>query len=149
MSLKRFSHGFGESNYHLVLVPKYRRRIFKDVDVAEGCRHLLYEIAERYGYSILALEVMEDHIHLFIEMHPTHSVSKTFQLFKGITARRLFQQFPKLKYQLWGGHLWTRGKFFRSVGEVTNERIEFYINESQRGGIFTKGQQRSLNDYAE
>jgi putative transposase len=147
MSLRSFSHAFGESNYHLVFVPKYRRKIFKNIHTARGCKMVFQEIAEKYGYKILALEVMEDHIHLFLEMHPTHSLSCTFQLFKGISARKLFWRFPSLKKKLWGGHLWSRGKFFRSVGEVTSERIEFYIKESQTGGIFTKTGQTSLDRF--
>ena len=138
MSLQSFSHAFGESNYHIVLVPKYRRNIFKNIHAARGCELIFRKIAKKYGYKILALEVMEDHIHLFLEMHPTHSLSRTFQLFKGISARKLFWRFPSLRKKLWGGHLWSRGKFFRSVGEVTSERIEFYIKESQTGGILTK-----------
>ncbi len=147
MSLRSFSHAFGESNYHIVLVPKYRRDIFKNIDAARGCKLIFREIAEKYRYKILALEVMEDHIHLFLEIHPTHSLSRTFQLFKGISARILFLRFPSLKKKLWGGHLWSKGKFFRSVGEVTSERIEFYIKESQTGGIFTKTGQTSLERF--
>ena len=145
--LNSFSHGFGESNYHIVLVPKYRRWIFKDVHVARGCKLVFQEIADEYGYKILALEVTPNHVHLFLAMHPTHSLSRTFQLFKGISARKLFWRFPSLKKQLWGGHLWSRGKFFRSVGEVTNERIEFYIKESQTGGRFTKTRQANLDTF--
>ncbi len=147
MSLRSFSHAFGESNYHLVFVPKYRRDIFKNIDAARGCKLIFREIAEKYGYKILALEVMEDHIHMFLEIHPTYSLSRTFQLFKGISARMLFLRFPSLKKKLWGGHLWSKGKFFRSVGEVTSERIEFYIKESQTGGIFTKTGQTSLERF--
>jgi putative transposase len=105
------------------------------------------DIAAQYGYRILALEIMEDHVHLFLEMHPTHSLSRTFQLFKGISARKLFWRFPSLKKKLWGGHLWSRGKFFRSVGEVTTEKVEFYIKETQTGGIFTKTSQTSLENF--
>jgi putative transposase len=101
----------------------------------------------RYGYKILALEIMEDHIHLFLEMHPMHSLSKTFQLFKGISARKLFWRFPSLKKELWGGHPWTRGKFFRSVGEVTSEKIEFYIKCAQSGGLFSKSRQTGLDRF--
>ena len=147
MSLRSFSHAFGESNYHLVFVPKYRRDIFKNFHAARGCKLVFREIAEKYGYKILALEVMENHIHMFLEIHPTHSLSRTFQLFKGISARMLFLRFPSLKKKLWGGHLWSKGKFFRSVGEVTSERIEFYIKESQTGGIFTKTGQTSLERF--
>ena len=147
MSLRSFSHAFGESNYHIVLVPKYRKDIFKNTHVVRCCRLVFQEIANKYGYKILALEVIEDHIHLFLEIHPTHSLSRTFQLFKGISARKLFWRFPSLKKKLWGGHLWSKGKFFRSVGEVTSERIEFYIKESQIGGIFTKTGQTSLDRF--
>ena len=147
MSLQSFSHAFGESNYHIVLVPKYRRNIFKNIHVARGCELIFREIAKKYGYNILALEVIEDHIHLILEIHPTHSLSRTFQLFKGISARKLFWRFPSLKKKLWGGHPWSKGKFFRSVGEVTSERIEFYIKESQTGGIFTKTGQTSLDKF--
>ena len=147
MSLRSFSHAFGESNYHLVFVPKYRRDIFKNIDAARGCKLIFREIAEKYGYKILALEVMEDHIHMFLEIHPTHSLSRTFQLFNGISSRMLFLRFPSLKKKLWDGHLWSKGKFFRSVGEVTSERIEFYIKESQTGGIFTKTGQTSLERF--
>jgi len=148
MSLRSFSHGYGESNYHLVLVPKYRRRIFKDTYMVESCKKLFQHIADEYGYNILALEIMCDHVHLFLEVHPTRSVSETFQLFKGVSARELFKRFPSLRRKLWGGHLWSRGKFFRSVGEVTSERIEFYIRESQTGGIFSKHPQATLDKYA-
>ena len=86
-------------------------------------------------------------VHLFLEMHPTHSLSRTFQLFKGISARKLFWRFPSLKKKLWGGHLWSRGKFFRSVGEVTTEKVEFYIKGTQTGGIFTKTSQTSLENF--
>ena len=147
MSLRSFSHAYGESNYHIVLVPKYRRDIFKNIHAARGCKLIFHEIAEKYGYGILALEVMEDHVHLFLEMHPTHSLSRTFQLFKGISARKLFQRFPSLKKKLWGGHLWSRGKFFRSVGQVTSERVEYYIKESQTGGVFSKTGQTYLENF--
>lgn len=131
-----------------MFVPKYRKPIFKDSHVACGCKLVFEEISKQYGYKILALEILEDHVHLFLKLHPTYSLSKTFQLFKGISARKLFWRFPSLKKQLWGGHLWSRGKFFRSVGEVTAEKVEFYIRESQSGGRFTKCNQTSLASFA-
>lgn len=147
MSLISFSHAYGESNYHIVLVPKYRKPIFKNIHVARGCKLVFEEISKRYGYKILALEILEDHIHLFLELHPSHSLSKTFQLFKGISSRKLFLRFPSLKKKLWGGHLWSRGKFFRSVGEVTADKVQFYILESQSGGRFSKYNQTYLDSY--
>ncbi len=109
---------------------------------------IFQEIAVQYGYRILALEIMEDHVHLFLEMHPIHSLSRTFQLFNGISARILFWRFPSLKKKLWGGHLWSKGKFFRSVGDVTSEKVEYYIKESQSGGVFSKTGQTILKNFS-
>ena len=132
MSLRSFSHAYGESNYHIVLVPKYRRDIFKNIHIARICKMVFQDIANQYGYRILALEVMEDHVHLF----------------KGISARKLFWRFPSLKKKLWGGHLWSKGKFFRSVGAVTSEKVEYYIQESQTGGVFSKTGQTSIENFS-
>jgi putative transposase len=57
-----------------VLIPKYQRRIFKNTHVARGCRLAFYDIAERYRYKILTLEIMEDQVHIFLEMHPIQSI---------------------------------------------------------------------------
>ncbi|TET91285.1 MAG: IS200/IS605 family transposase [Methanomassiliicoccales archaeon] len=78
-----------------------------------------------------ALEVMPDHIHLFLDVQPTKSMAQVMQLLKGKTAYHLFRVFPELRSMFFGGHLWSRGKFFRSVGEVTADVIEHYILESQ------------------
>ena len=96
MSLRSFSYAYGESNYYIVLVPKYRKDIFNNIHVAMCCKMIFQDIAKQYNYRILAMEVMEDHVHLFLEIHPTHSLSYTFQLFKGISAKKLFWRFPSL-----------------------------------------------------
>ena len=57
MNLRSFSHAYGESNYHIVLVPKYRRDIFKNIHVARICKMAFQDIADQYGYHILALEI--------------------------------------------------------------------------------------------
>jgi putative transposase len=65
----------------------------------------------------------------------------------GISSRNLFWRFPSLKKKLWAGHLWSRGKFFRSFGSVASERVEYYIKESQLGGLFSKTGQTSIENF--
>ena len=83
------------------------------------------------GYKIHAIEIVDDHVHLFLELYPSVSLSKVVQYLKGGSSYRLFRLHPELKKRYWGGSLWSSGKFFRSVGNVTADTIKHYIKESQ------------------
>ncbi|MGP0592172.1 IS200/IS605 family transposase, partial [Nitrospira sp. T9] len=73
-------------------------------------------------------EVMEDHVHIFLSVPPCYSPAQVAQRLKSISARKVFQEFPEVKQQLWGGELWNDGYFVRSVGDqVTAEVIRRYI----------------------
>ncbi len=132
MELCNFSHGYGQVTYHIVLVPKYRYKIFYDRRVKKDCELILKNICIEQGYRIHAMELTEDHIHLFLEFHPSTSLSNVVQFLKGGSSYRLFKLHPELKKRYWGGNLWSSGKFFRSVGNVTADTIKHNINESQR-----------------
>ena len=133
MELTNFSHGVGQNSYHLVWKPKYARNIFKFPWIKKDCEAILNEAALRYKIQVYELEVMEDHIHIFVEVPPTMSVSKALNLLKGFSAYKLFQKQPWLRRYFRKGHLWSPGKFFRSVGNVSAEAIKNYIAESNRG----------------
>jgi putative transposase len=131
LELRSFSHGYGQITYHIVLVPKYRHKIFYSSRVKKDCELVLRVVCKEQGYNIHAMEVVEDHVHLFLEFHPSTSLSKAIQYLKGSSSYRLFRLHPELKQQYWGGNLWSNGKFFRSVGNVTADTIKHYIKESQ------------------
>ena len=80
------------------------------------------------------MEVMTDHIHLFVEIPPTMSVSFAFNVLKGKTAKMFFKRFPEWRRYFIKGHkkahLWSPGKFFRNVGSVTAEAVQNYIKHS-------------------
>ena len=96
------------------------------------------------GMWIHALEVMPDHIHVFLSFKPNVSVSEVFHKLKGISAKRLFDTFPQLRKRYWGGHLWSRGKFFRSVGSTTDRAVKHYIEFSQGSWQHIEPQQEQL-----
>jgi putative transposase len=131
MKLNNYSHGFGQLTYHIVFVPKYRRPIFNEPFVKKACEMLFEQIASDHNFEIIELEVMPDHIHLFVAVNPSDSISRAVQLFKGISARRLFQRFPELAVKVSRKHIWSAGKFYRSVGNVTADTIKHYIACSQ------------------
>jgi putative transposase len=110
--------------YHVVWCPKYRRPVLVD-DVADRLRVLLTEKAEELGMTIHALDVMPDHVHLFVESDPTRCVAEIVNRFKGSTSHVLRKEFPSLRSRL--PTLWTRSYFASSVGHVSAATIERYI----------------------
>ena len=131
MDLNSFSHGYGQIIYHIVLAPKYRFKIFYNKRVKKDCESILKNICVEKGYRMHAMEVVEDHVHLFLEFHPSTSLSEVVQYLKGGSSYRLFKLHPELREKYWGGSLWSSGKFYRSIGNVTADTIKHYINDSQ------------------
>ena len=125
--VKRVKHAVYDLKYHFVWVPRYRKLILRGA-VAEGLKEVFEGIAERYELDIDTMEVMEDHVHIFLSSPPRYSPSEVVQLLKSISAREIFRRYPGVKEHLWGGELWNDGYFVRSVGdEVTAEVIRRYI----------------------
>ena len=129
MSLKSTSHAVYEAKYHLVWYPKYRKRVLVG-EVGERVKQLFYRIAEQFDFEIDWCEVAEDHIHLLISFPPRYSIAKVVGIIKGISSSKVFEEYPKLKKKLWGGHLWEQGYFVRTVGEqITDGVIRRYIEK--------------------
>jgi len=86
-------------------------------------------IAESHGYLLLAARVHDgDHMHVFVSAKPKVCISEMVRVFKCNSAKVLFEEFPTIRLQLWGGHLWSDGYAVRTAGVVTSEKIEQYIN---------------------
>lgn len=115
--------------YHLVWCPKYRRPVLTP-PVDARLKELLVETAEELGMTIRAMEVMPDHLHLFVEADPTLPVAGIVNRFKGRTSRILRGEFPSLRSRL--PTLWSRSYFAATTGQVSEVTIRRYI-ESQKG----------------
>ena len=89
MDTKNFAHSVGQNSFHLVWKPKYARDCFKFPWVRKDCEAILVEAVQRYGLELYELEVMPDHVHIFVELPPTMSVSKALNLLKGFSAYKL------------------------------------------------------------
>ncbi|MFC2039523.1 IS200/IS605 family transposase [Chloroflexota bacterium] len=98
---------------------------------------MLQRIADEYGLWVDTIEVMENHVHVFLEARPRYSPAQVVQIMTSISARDIFQKFPQLTKQLWVGALWSDGYFVRSVGDqVTAEVIRRCIEYQAQGQIF-------------
>ena len=132
-ALEHFNHAVGQNSFHLVWKPKWSRDPFKFAPVRNCCTAAIRRAAKRHGMRVLALEVMPDYVHCFVNLPATLSVAEALQRLKGYSARMLFVHFPWLRRHFRTGHLWSPGKFFRSVGVVTADAIKHYIEETNRG----------------
>ena len=127
MGIRRTKHAVYDLKYYLVWIPKYRKNIL-DKEVSEYLKVIFSKIAEEYEFKIDTMEVMEDHVHIFVEVPPRYSPARVVQIMKSVSAREVFSQFPDFRKQLWAGELWSDGYFVRSVGDkVTADMIRKYI----------------------
>lgn len=117
-----------KNQFYIVFCPKYRRKVLVN-GIDERLKEILFEIAREKDIEIKALEIMPDHVHIFIDFDPRITLHKIIKDFKGISARILREEFPYLKSRL--PSLWTRSYFACSIGHISEETIKKYI-ENQK-----------------
>jgi putative transposase len=112
-------------NYHFVWIPRRRRPVLIG-QIAERLRQLIEIKTKELGIEILALEIMPDHVHLFVSCPPNISPDQIMFRLKGYTARILRKEFPSL---LKLPSMWTRAYFVSTAGNVSSETIKRYIQQ--------------------
>lgn len=120
------SHSRHDIKYHFVWITKFRKPVLTEL-VGYRLRELVREICRVNEIEILQGHVSRDHVHLFLSCPPNLSASKIMQYLKGKTSRKLMMEFPHIGKQFWGRHLWARGYFVATSGNVTDEVIAEYI----------------------
>ena len=126
MSYRKTAHSVYDLKYHLVWVTKYRKPVLRG-EIATRVRELIRQTCATMDVYILSGHVSSDHIHLLVSVPPQVAVSDLVQRLKGRSSRRLQEEFGELKRQYWGRHMWARGYFAVSTGNVTDEIIKQYI----------------------
>jgi len=125
------SHCIYLCQYHLVWCPKFRYGVLTN-DIAKALKQVFNYIATEYNYQIIEMEIMPDHVHLFVGASPSVSPNDMIRIFKSISAIKIFQQFDNIKqYYSKCGSLWSRGKFISTIGFVSVETIKKYIQDQK------------------
>jgi putative transposase len=119
-------HSVYDLKYHFVWITKYRYQILKG-KVAQRTREIIRQGCVARNIIIVRGSVGKDHVHLLVSCPPVLSPSKVAQYLKGRSSRLLQEEYPQLKQQYWGQHLWARGYFCATVGAVNEETIREYI----------------------
>ena len=114
-------------HFHLVFVTKYRKPIFDTKEKQEELKTLMSSFAEKNGSTIESVEVMPDYVHLTLSFPPKFAPSSIVKSFKGAAAREWFKSHPEDKQKLYKGHLWAPSFFMQTVGAVSRETINEYI----------------------
>ena len=114
--------------YHMIWCPKYRRKVLVD-RVETRLKELLVEKAQEIEVDIDTMDIMPDHVHLFVKSSPVNSPHFIVQQFKGYTSRILRKEFKFLKSRL--PTLWTRSYYVASVGHISEETIRKYIDDQK------------------
>ena len=124
------AHSVSSCKYHFVWCPKYRHSV---LGVVEGSvRELFAVTANHFNHDILALEIADDHIHLFVQSDPKHSPAEVARQFKSYSGKHLLEQYADIRESyFWGGGFWKVGYYVGTTGAVSEEVVERYIEETE------------------
>jgi putative transposase len=125
---RKGAHTVYDIQYHLVWVTKYRYHVLRG-EVAERAREVLRQVCLSRDIEIVKGHISVDHIHMLVSCPPLLSPAKLVQFLKGVSSRKLQEEFPHLKKRYWGQHLWARGYFCATVGAITQDEIKLYIEK--------------------
>lgn len=114
--------------YHIIWCPKYRRKVLVG-DVARRLKELLATKSEENGWVVKEMEVMPDHVHLFVQVTPSDAPAHVVSQLKGYTAFMLREEFPHLKKRL--PTLWTRSYYIETIGHISEQTIVRYIEDQK------------------
>ena len=130
--MNQYTHKNGivyKNQFHIIFSPKYRKPVLTG-NVEKRLKEIFYDEADKMDVEIKALEIMPDHVHMFIEFDPRLMLHKVVKQFKGKSSHILREEFPFLKSSM--PSLWTRSYLSCSVGHISEDVIKEYIDSQQR-----------------
>lgn len=132
MKTRRTAHTVYQLAYHFVWIPKFRAKMLGGA-VGERLKEMIGTICADYDWEVEALEVMDDHVHLFVSCQPKSAPAQVMNILKSLTARELFEEFPQVRKVQWSGRIWADGYYVGSSGEhVTSQLIQRYIQYQKK-----------------
>ncbi len=129
MSSNKLSHTVWEWKYHVVWVPKYRRKIVYG-RLRKEIGFILRRLSEYKGVTIIEATACVDHIHMCLSIPPKYSISQIMGYLKGKSTMMIFEKFSKLKRNFKGNSFWARGYYVNTVG-LDEAKVREYINNQE------------------
>ncbi|MDM8263207.1 IS200/IS605 family transposase [Ligilactobacillus salivarius] len=126
---RRYIYNF---HYHLIWVTKYRNKTFTTDALANEMKEILSGIAEANKIVIENMEVMPDHVHMLISFPPSKAPTSAIKALKGRSAYMFLKRHPEIRQsQYWGGHLWSPSYYMSTLGNMSKDVVERYINDQK------------------
>ncbi len=132
MKLDNNNHSVFLLHYHLVLVVKYRRKVF-DSEISDFAKEMFAEIGKKYNISLVEWNHDKDHIHILFKAHPNSELSKFINAYKSASSRLIKRDFPHIRKKLWKEMFWSRSFCLLTTGGAPIDTIKKYIeNQGQK-----------------
>lgn len=142
---KSLAHSKWVCKYHVIWIPKYRRKVIYG-KYRKEIGTILRQLCEYKGIEIIEANACIDHIHMLISIPPKYSVSKIMGYLKGKSALMIFERFANLKYKFGNRHFWAQGYYVSTVG-LNEATIKKYIREQENSDkIIDKVSVKELED---
>ena len=126
MQLDNNAHSVFLLHYHLVLIVKYRRKVFDD-SVSDRAKEIFEYIAPGYNITLEEWNHGKDHVHILFRAHPNTQISKFINAYKSASSRLIKKEFPEIREKLWKEYFWSQSFCLISTGGAPLEAIKQYI----------------------
>ncbi|EEI09273.1 transposase-like protein [Limosilactobacillus reuteri MM4-1A] len=126
---RRYIYNF---HFHLIWVTKYRHKTFTTDELSNEMKEILWQVAEDNEIVIEKMEVMPDHVHVLISFPPSKAPTSAIKALKGRSAFIFLRRHPEIRQsQSWSGHLWSPSYYMSTLGNMSKEVVEKYINDQK------------------
>ena len=133
MDKNSLAHTKWNCKYHIILTPKYRRKIIYQ-QISKDIGSIIRTLCARKGVEIIEAAAMPDHIHLYVAIPPKYAVSDFMGYLKGKSSLMIFEKYANMKYKYGNRHFWCRGYYVDTVGK-NKKAIEEYIRNQLQEDI--------------
>ena len=120
------AHSVFSLYYHLVMVTKYRRKVF-DSNISDRAKNIFEYICPKYNITLLEWNHDMDHVHILFKAHPNSEISKFINAYKSASSRLIKKEFPFIREKLWKEAFWSQSFFLITTGESSVDIIRDYI----------------------
>ena len=131
MDNQSLSHTKYNRTYHVVFIPKYRRKTMYG-SLRTDVRDILKKVCDIEGIQLIEGAVCADHVHIYMAIPPKMSISTAMSKLKGKSALMIFDKYPRYRDKN-GRHFLARGYYVETIGQVDEETIKNYIKEQEDG----------------